>query len=118
MKEYHILKEVSLIVYATADMAAAKRFFREFAGADPYVDSEQYVGYKTGETEVGLTPYGVVPGALPYWDVEDIAARVEALVAAGGIVAQPITDVGYGLQVAAVQGPNGATVGLRQMPKR
>ncbi|HTJ26172.1 MAG TPA: VOC family protein [Candidatus Limnocylindria bacterium] len=57
------------------------------------------------------------PGAHAYWTVSDIAASVKALVAAGGTVVQEITDVGYGLLVASVKDPNGATVGLRQPPK-
>jgi predicted enzyme related to lactoylglutathione lyase len=70
--------------------------------------------------EIGLVPSAdehepVTP--LPYWTVSDIAASVTALVAAGGTVVQDITDVGYGLQVASVKDPNGAMVGLRQMPK-
>ena len=112
------MKDVSLIVYPAADLIAAKRFFRELTGTDPYVDSSQYVGYKSGDMEIGLVPNGDKrePGALAYWTVSDIAASVKALVAAGGTVAQDITDVGYGMLVASVKDPNGATVGLRQPP--
>jgi predicted enzyme related to lactoylglutathione lyase len=113
------LKDVSLIIYPATDLAAAKRFFRELIGADPYVDSPQYVGYKDGDMEIGLIPNRDerASGALPYWTVSDIAASVKALEAAGGTVVQPITDVGYGLLVASVKDPNGATVGLRQPPQ-
>jgi predicted enzyme related to lactoylglutathione lyase len=113
------LKDVSLIVYPAADLAKAKPFFRELIGADPYADSPQYVGYKTGEMEIGLDPSGgkYGPGAIPFWTVSDIAASVKALVAAGGTVVQEISDVGYGLLVARVKDPGGALVGLRQPPK-
>ena len=113
------MKDVSLIIYPAADLAAAKRFFRELIGADPYVDSAQYVGYKSGDMEIGLIPNSDKrePGALPYWTVSDIAASVKALVSAGGSIVQEITDVGYGLLVASVKDPNGATVGLRQPPQ-
>lgn len=113
------MKDVSLIIYPAADLAAAKRFFRELIGTDPYVDSPQYVGYKNGDMEIGLVPKGGErePGALAYWTVSDIAASVKALVAAGGTVAQEITDVGYGLLVASVKEPSGASVGLRQPPQ-
>ena len=114
------MKDVSLIIYPAADLAAAKRFFRELIGSDPYVDSPQYVGYKNGDMEIGLIPNKDrrEPAALPYWTVSDIAASVKALEEAGGTVVQPITDVGYGLLVASVKDPNGATVGLRQPPNR
>jgi len=113
------LKDVSLIVYPATDLAAAKRFFREVTGTDPYVDSPQYVGYKSGDMEIGLVPNqdDREPCGLAYWTVSDIAASVKALEAAGGTVVQEITDVAYGLLVASVKGPSGATVGLRQPPK-
>ena len=113
------MKDVSLIVYPAADMAAAKQFFRELIGADPYADTPQYVGYKSGDMEIGLVPNGDKrePIGLAYWTVGDIAASVKALADAGGTVVQPITDVAYGLLVASVKDPNGVTVGLRQMPK-
>ncbi len=113
------MKDVSLIIYPVEDLTTAKQFFRELIGSDPYVDSLQYVGYKSGDTEIGLIPKG--PNretvALPYWTVDDIAASVKALEAAGGTVVQPVVDVAYGLLVASVKDPNGAAVGLRQMPK-
>lgn len=113
------MKDVSLIVYPAADLAAAKRFFRELIGADPYADSPQYVGYKSGDIEIGLVPNRDQrePAGLAYWTVSDIAASVKALEAAGGTVVQPITDVAYGLLVASVKDPNGVIVGLRQPPQ-
>lgn len=113
------MKDVSLIVYTTTDMAATKAFFRELIGTDPYVDSPQYVGYKSGEIEIGLVSGAASGGmsALAYWSVDDIAASVKALESVGGAVAQAIRDVGYGLLVASVKEPGGATIGLRQFPK-
>lgn len=113
------MRDVTLITYTVADLTKAKRFFGELIGADPYADSPMYIGYKNGEVEIGLVPSGGKrePGALAYWTVSDIAARVKALVAAGGTVVQEITDVAMGLLVASVKDPNGAIVGLRQFPK-
>jgi len=113
------LKDVSLIIYTVADLTKAKRFFCELIGADPYVDAPVYVGYKSGDMEIGLVPNADKrePGALAYWTVSDIAATVKALIAAGGTVVQEITDVASGLLVASIKDPNGAIVGLRQPPK-
>jgi len=101
-------------------MTAAKRFFRELIGSDPYVDSAQYVGYKNGSMEIGLVPNpnNALPPALAYWTVSDIEANVKALTDAGGTIVQPITDVAYGLLVASVKDPNGSIVGLRQFPNQ
>jgi predicted enzyme related to lactoylglutathione lyase len=114
------LKDVSLITYTVADVAKAKLFFSELIGVDPYVDSPRYVGYKSGDMEIGLVPNadGREPSGLAYWTVSDIAASLKALVDAGGTVAQDVTDVGYGLLVASIKDPNGVTVGLRQFPQK
>ncbi|MGH7661488.1 MAG: VOC family protein [Vulcanimicrobiaceae bacterium] len=113
------MKDVGLILYHVADMTQAKRFFSELTGAEPYVDSPQYVGYKNGAVEIGLTPNtGQLESiAVPYWEVADIAASVQALEAHGGTVVQKIRDVGYGMLVASVKEPGGSVVGLRQPPK-
>ena len=114
------MNDVSLIVYTVADTTAAKRFFGELIGAEPYADSPQYIGYKSGNMKIGLVPNrssDATGSVLAYWTVSDIAASVDALVAAGGTIAQPITDVAYGLLVASVKEPNGSVVGLRQFPK-
>ncbi len=114
------MKNVSLIVYSATDMDAAKRFFRELNGGDPYADTPHYVGYKCGDMEIGLVPRAPQMGseALAYWTVDDIAESLKALVAAGGTVVQDVKDVAYGLLVASIKDPNGSIVGLRQFPKR
>ena len=115
------MKDVSLIIYPAADMDKAKQFFRELIGSDPYADSPQYVGYKTGDgdMEIGLVPNNDrrEPSGLAYWTVTDIAASIKALVDAGGTVVQEPRNVGYGLLVASVKDPNGVAIGLRQPPK-
>jgi predicted enzyme related to lactoylglutathione lyase len=113
------LNDVTLITYTVTDIQKAKQFFREIVGSDPYVDSPQYVGYKNADMEIGLIPKpeSSTSSALPYWSVSDIAASVRGLEAAGGTVVHPVSDVGYGLLVASVKDPNGATIGLRQFPK-
>lgn len=113
------MKDVSLIVYPAADVAKSKQFFHELTGVEPYVDGAYYVGYKTGDVEIGLDPNGnnYGPGAIPFCTVSDIAASVKALVDAGGTVVQDVTDVGYGMLVARIKDPGGALVGLRQPPK-
>jgi predicted enzyme related to lactoylglutathione lyase len=112
------LKDVSLIVYTVPDMEAGKRFFRELTGNEPYADSPYYCGYKSGDTEIGLVPKPNVGDVttLAYWTVDDINARIDALVAAGGTLVQEPTDVGYGMLVASIKEPNGTIVGLRQFP--
>ncbi|HTV93730.1 MAG TPA: VOC family protein [Verrucomicrobiae bacterium] len=110
------MKDVTLITYPAADMAKAKQFFGELTGTDPYADSPYYVGYKSGNVEIGLVP-SQGASAIAFWNVSDIAASVKALVDAGGTVVQDPTDVANGLLVATVKEPSGTVVGLRQFPK-
>ncbi|HET7814707.1 MAG TPA: VOC family protein [Candidatus Baltobacteraceae bacterium] len=115
------MSDVNLIIYPSADTAAAKRFFGELLGVEPYADSPQYTGYKNGSMEIGITQAKETRepgGALAYWSVDDISGKIKALEAAGGTVVQNVTDVGYGLLVASVKDPNGSIVGLRQFPKK
>jgi hypothetical protein len=53
-------------------------------------------------------------GPVGYWHVDDLAATVEALVAAGGTAHQAVTDVGGGKLVATVTDADGNEIGLIQ----
>ena len=82
--------------------------------ASPY-----YVGYKVGDQEVGLDPHGHehgLTGPVPYWEVDDIHASLQAFLDAGAQTQQGITDVGGGLLIALAKDPDGNITGLRQAP--
>jgi predicted enzyme related to lactoylglutathione lyase len=104
-----------LVVYPTKDVEAAKKIFSTLLGTDPYVDSEYYVGFRAGGLQVGLDPTGTA-GPICYWDVDDIAASVQSLVAAGATLDEAPHDVGRGLQIAKVRDADGNILGLRQSP--
>jgi predicted enzyme related to lactoylglutathione lyase len=108
---------VSLIIYPASDVTNTKKFFTTLLGTEPYVDSPYYVGFKTGDMEIGLVPEPAQgQGALAYVNVTDIKAALAALLASGAEKLQDITDVANGLLVASVKDPNGTRVGLRQFP--
>lgn len=109
------MKDPSLITYPAADMEKAKRFFSELTGSAPYADSPYYVGFKNGGVEIGLVP-SQSQHAIAFWNVDDIAASLKGLEAAGGTVVQQPTDVAKGLLVATVKEPGGMLLGLRQFP--
>ncbi len=111
------MNTVNLIIYPASDVAKAKEFFATLLGTQPYVDSQRYVGFRTGEMEIGIVPQSDVSGgALAYVDVSDIKAALATLIAAGAQKMQDVTDVGYGLLVASVKNLDGTPVGLRQKP--
>jgi predicted enzyme related to lactoylglutathione lyase len=113
------MNTVKLIIYPASDVSKTKKFFATLLGTEPYADSQYYVGFRTGETEIGLVPQAAQPGvsgALAYVDVGDINEALANLVAAGAEKVKDVTDVSNGLLVAIVKDFNGTPIGLRQMP--
>jgi predicted enzyme related to lactoylglutathione lyase len=106
---------MQLVVFPTKNLDVAKKIFSTLLGTDPYVDGPYYVGFRAGGPEVGLDPNGT-GGPICYWDVDDIAASVQSLVAAGGTLDEAPHDVGRGLLIAKVKDADGSVVGLRQSP--
>jgi predicted enzyme related to lactoylglutathione lyase len=112
------MNAVSLIIYPASDVPKATKFFTTLLGTEPYANSPAYVGFKTGDMEIGLVPKSPQgsPGALAYVTVGDIKEAMDTLLAAGAEKAQDITDVAYGLLVASVKDLDGTPIGLRQFP--
>jgi predicted enzyme related to lactoylglutathione lyase len=106
-----------LIVYPSKDLPKSKTLFSSLLGADPYVDSAYYVGYRTEDQEIGLDPHGSSSGPIAYWATDDISTRVADLTASGWQVVSEAKDVGGGMLVAQLSDGNGSTIGLRQFPK-
>lgn len=104
-----------LIVFPAADLAKSKALFTSLTGTEPYADTPYYVGFRTGDIEIGLDPRGQerAPGALVYWDADDIKASIQSLTAAGAQVIQDIQKVAPGLVIAILKDPAGTLFGLR-----
>lgn len=105
------------VIYPVADLARAKELYGALLGVAPYMDTAYYVGYRVGEQEIGLDPNGHskgMKGPLGYWRVDDLGARLQQLVEAGGVVQQAVTDVGGGKRIASVQDADGNLIGLLQ----
>ena len=105
-------------IYPVADLDAAKRWYSEMLGQAAYFDEPFYVGFSVGGFELGLLPDGqaAVEGARALWGVADITAAFARLLALGATEIEPVTDVGGGIQVAAVRDPFGNRFGLIQNP--
>jgi hypothetical protein len=74
------------IVYPVSNLARAKTLYRTLLGVDPYVDGAYYVGYKVGDREIGLDPYGHskgMTGPVVYVSVADIQSSLKQLLEAG-----------------------------------
>ncbi|WNM32201.1 VOC family protein [Streptomyces sp. Li-HN-5-11] len=108
---------LNTIVYPVKDIDRAKALFTALLGVEPHADQPYYVGFKDAGQDVGLDPNGHakgLTGPVPYWHVDDIRARLAALVEAGAEVLQDVQDVGGGRLIASVKDTDGNLVGLLQ----
>lgn len=106
------------VIYPAPDLAAAKAWYAEVLGMPPYFDQPFYVGFAVGGFELGLIPDGRpgTTGPRALWGVADAVAAQARLLALGAQPLEPVTEVGEGIKVAAVQDPFGNRLGLIENP--
>ena len=89
-----MLRGVSTVRYHTTDLEAAKRWYAELLGIEPYFDRPAYVEFRLGDYqhELGLLDSRFVgelgqhdsvaspAGVVAYWQVDDVPAALERLV--------------------------------------
>lgn len=103
------------IVIPVDDIGAATAFYTTALGVAPHTDTPYYVGYNHDGQEIGLNPQGRasgMTGTVVFWYVDDVAAKVAEVEAAGASVAQPATEVGGGTTTAIVTDADGNQVGF------
>lgn len=66
-----MLQGLRTVVYGVQDIVAAKAWYREVLGIEPYFDQPFYVGFHVGGYELGLDPAapvgtGVISGPVAY----------------------------------------------------
>ncbi|MGH2369803.1 MAG: VOC family protein [Chloroflexota bacterium] len=108
---------MQLLVYPVKDIARAKALYREVLGVEPYTDQPYYVGFRTGDQEIGLDPNGHekgMTGPIGYVEVDDIHGRLRSLLEAGAHERQTVTDVGGGKLIAWFEDADGNLIGLQQ----
>ncbi len=105
------------MIYPAPDLEAAKAWWTEFLGFEPYFDEPFYVGFDPGGYELGLLPdTDPAEGALTYWGVEDVNGAVDSALEAGATLDAEPTDVGEGIITASVRTPDGSIVGFIYNP--
>jgi predicted enzyme related to lactoylglutathione lyase len=108
---------IKAIIYPVHDLAAAKALYGTLMGVGPAMDEVYYVGFTVNGLDVGLDPHGHSQGMtspIGYWQVDDIATSVKALLDAGAQTLQPVKDVGGGKLIASVTDADGNVIGLIQ----
>ncbi len=117
---------ISTVVYFAADPAAARAWYTELLGAEPYYDQGPYVEWRVGphDRELGLLDAAFAPehradgtgSVIAYWQVDDTAAAYERLLAMGATSQWPPRDFGAGYLGASVVDPFGNVLGVMQRP--
>ena len=102
------------VIYPAPDLAAAKAWFTQVLGIEPYFDQPFYVGFEVDGYEVGLDPDGdVALGARTYLGVDS----VPMVLAAGATVVEPVFEPGDGITLASVRLPwGGGVLGIIDNP--
>lgn len=109
-------------VYA-ADLEAAAAWYADIFGMEPYFRRPGYVEFRVGpyEHEFGIIDASWKPagaegpgGAILYWQVDDVNAVYETLLARGAESYQPVTPRGDGFVTASVVDPFGNLLGVME----
>ena len=111
-----MLKKLRTVIYHVNDLPAAKEWYIKATGISPYFDEPFYVGFDINGYELGLDPdkSSIVPGnqTVSYWAVDDTAQALKKLIAIGGTLIQPRTNVGGEIHTAIISDPFGNHIGL------
>jgi len=127
-----VLRGLATVNYWADDLPAAKKWYSELLGIEPYFErlvegSVAYVEFRLGDYqhELGIVDRKYAPegapagpgGAIVYWHVDDVAAALGKVTAMGASINQPLTNWGEaGFVTASVIDSFGNTLGLMYNP--
>jgi len=105
-----------------AEHVAARSWYAELLGIEPYFERPGYCAFRIGEhqAELGIVDSSYAPaaakpgpgGEIIYWHVDDVNATFERLLAMGATQYEPPTQCGAGFFTASVVGPFGNILGI------
>jgi len=127
MESKAMFRGMANVSYWAEDMKAARKWYAELFGMEPYfqrpdAENPAYIEYRVGDYqhEVGIIDKKYMPkaatqgpgGAVLYWHVDDIQKGMERLLSMGAKEYEPITKRGEGFTTAAVIDPFGNVLGI------
>ncbi len=117
-----MLRGLTTVSFWAADLAAAKRWYTELLGIEPYFERPGYIEYRLGDYqhELGIIDSRYAPdssatgpaGAIVYWHVDDVHALFAKLLSMGAQQHQAIIERGQGFTTASVVDPFGNILGI------
>ncbi|MET1032982.1 MAG: VOC family protein [Candidatus Saccharimonadales bacterium] len=127
-----MLRGMATINYFADDMVAARDWYSELFGIQPYfqmpnAETPGYIEFRIGDDadEFGIINRAYAPkgmqqgpgGAIMLWHVEDVEATMKKLLSMGATEYDPITKRGdSGFETAAVVDPFGNVLGIMFNP--
>jgi len=116
---------VSTVRLHAADLTAARAWYADLLGGDPYFVRDEYVEWRIGphDHELGILDVQYAPGvstepagSVTYWQVDDVEPALADLLARGATVLEDVRDFGGGYRGAVVIDPFGNALGIMQRP--
>ncbi|MFD7557095.1 VOC family protein [Streptomyces sp. NPDC059835] len=117
-----MLRGLTTVSFWADDLDAAKRWYSELLGVEPYFERPGYAEFRLGDYqhELGLidrryAPKGAVAGvggAVVYWHVDEVQAVFERLLDMGAKEYESPVERGPGFVTASVIDPFGNVLGV------
>jgi predicted enzyme related to lactoylglutathione lyase len=110
---------VSTVRLHAEDLPAARDWYADLLGAQPYFTRDEYVEWRVGphDHELGILDLRYAPhgqgGSVTYWQVDDVDAALADLLARGATAREEPRDFG-GYRGAVVSDPFGNALGIMQ----
>lgn len=109
------------------DHHAARDWYAELLGLQPYFDRPGYAEFRFGDYqhELGLIDRKYVPwlprtdraaGVIAYWHTDDVRGMLARLLAMGATQVEDVTERGSGFVTASVTDPFGNLLGIMYNP--
>lgn len=126
-----MLRGLATVSFWADDITAAKQWYTELLGVEPYfqrpdAENPAYVEFRIGDFqhEMGIISRAFAPkdaaadpgGATIYWHVDDVPAALEKLMAMGAQAYEPLINREAGFVTASVLDPFGNVLGVMYNP--
>jgi predicted enzyme related to lactoylglutathione lyase len=120
------LRGIATVSFYASDVKAAKNWYIELLGIDPYFERSEYVEFRIGDyqNELGIIDRKYAPeeaaasptGSIVYWHVDNVAEVFEQLINMGAKEHAAPQDRGGGFVTASVVDPFGNILGIMYNP--
>ena len=125
MGKAQVLRGLATVNFYATDHAAAKKWYSEFLGMEPYFNVPGYSEFRIGDyqQELGIIDASYAPkgysaqpsGAIAHWHVDNLQETLDRLLSLGATLYLPVTDHSGGkgnFVTASVSDPFGNVLGI------